>query len=346
MIYECKYCNCLTEYKRSYNRHLKSITHAKNKDIANEKKIYICQYCKIEYVHIKSLYRHNKTCPTQKLKKLEEQLNTEKSMRESSEKNNDFLKDLVKDQTKLVEQAGKIVDKTINMANKKMNALSILESNIKYVPILQKFEKSGINEIINEDNIIKEQYKKYPYEKENHFPEHVIRCYKNDTILEYLSGLIVKEYKKTDPEKQAMWVTDIPRTVFVIAKEDSDIDVDDITDTRILQRIKEHNIEKVHIDWIYDKKGYYIDELIVTPLTNYVKESLIEYIERINKWILDNFDSKLREKKQETLIIGIQIIRDIRTKLINKKMIKTITPYFYMSKEIMKKLSIVDETCI
>lgn len=342
MIYACKYCDFSTEYKRSYNRHLKSEIHNKNYENSIPKKIYICQYCKAKYEHIKSLYRHNKTCSKQKLKKLEEQLSNEKIMRETTEKNNDFLKDLVKDQTKLVERAGKIVDKSINLANKRMNVLSVLESNKKNVPLLKKFEKSRIKEIVDEDDIIKEQNKKYPKEKENHFPEHVIRCYKNDTILEYLSGLIVKEYRKTDPEKQAMWVTDIPRTVFVVTKEDSESY--DIEETRISKRLKDYNTEKSNADWIYDKKGYYVDELIVSPLTEYVKESLIGYVQRINKWIMDNIDSKSRERKQETAITGIQIIRDIRTKIINKKMIKTIAPYFYMSRDIMEKLSIMDES--
>lgn len=324
-IYQCKECNYITDDLSNLVKHEKTSKHIKIKNNINSD-VYICEYCKNKYKYISSLQRHKNKCSM----KIAENVLIENNI---VKENNEFLKKMIEKKDDIIIGVGKLL--TSNMT-----AMKFLTSNVNNPPILHHFRKDRIEEIINEDETIKQNNIKYPLEREMHFPEHVIYKYKHDVLLDYLSELIVKEYKKKDPRKQAMWVSDIPRTIFTVTKKTKKTDNNIKTITNNLNESESENELIINdnnfiVNWTYDKKGFYVRELVVDPLIEYVFDKMNKYIELTTKWIKENFDSYLRESKQDKLSIALDIIAEIKSKSINKKLVKEIAPRFYISQEIM-----------
>jgi hypothetical protein len=331
--YYCKDCDYYTYDLSNYLKHKKTSRHLKIKNY-NNLDTYICEHCKNKYKYISSLQRHKNECS----KKIEEFVIIENNI---IKENNDFLKKMIEKKDDIIIGVGKLL--TSNMT-----AMRFLTSYINNPPVLQKFNRVRIEEIVNDDETIKRNNLKYPNELEMHFSEHVIYKYKHNMLLEFLSELIVKEYKKIDPTKQAMWVSDIPRIIFTVTKNFKNKDQEQYNESEKNQNcdksitiieldeilITQCNNNSI-INWTYDKKGFYVRELVVDPLLDYVLNKMNKYIELITIWINDNFDSYLREYKQAKLSIALDIMSEIRCKSINKKLVKEIAPRFYISNEIM-----------
>jgi hypothetical protein len=57
--YKCEKCNYQTNYKSSYDKHLRSVLHLTGeKKIRSDKKINICEICKLELATQQSLKQH------------------------------------------------------------------------------------------------------------------------------------------------------------------------------------------------------------------------------------------------------------------------------------------------
>lgn len=346
--YYCNVCKYDANSLSNLLNHKKTKKHIglceKNKNVKN-KILCICDYCKKKFKHLSSLYRHKKTCEMIKNKNLIDNLTTNEKIYKIQVKEKDenvqFLKHIVDKKTDMLFGANKIM--------KNMSVLKFLSSHINSAPPLEYFKKERIEEIINEGPIIKNNMIKYPDEKDNHFPEHIIYTNNHGVLLEYLSGLIVEEYKKKDPTKQAMWISDVPRIVFTVTKkskkkkdENQDNNDDNSEDNNIDNISETDSVSVFEAEWIYDKNGLYVRELIIDPLLDYVLEKLKLYIDRSNEWIKNNWDSPYRDLKQDKISKALDIVSDIKGKSIHRKLVRAIAPKFHMSNDIMKRLVFCD----
>lgn len=334
MKYVCIKCKYKTDDKSHYTRHVKSKKHIEilleNKIItqnANEKN-YTCKYCNYEYNHQSSLSRHIRECVARQEKHekikleyenklLKEKIKTKDTIKKSVEENNKFLKNMVKKRDNMLENAGKVIAKNMNILDILTNKMQINQTRVNK---LHKFEKERIEEIINEDKVIQDRMRDSPEEKPFHFPEHLIYHYRHKTWLEYLSNIIVSEYKKKNPDEQAMWVSDISRLIFTVYRDpEADNDISDASSMQIT-------------DWIYDKGGICVKNLIIDPLFEYVLDRMKNYTKDIKIWIDNNWLSSKRQYKQDNLSTSLNIISEIKGKSPYKKLLKITAPQFYFDK--------------
>lgn len=356
MIYKCDICKYNTEFKSNLNRHLQSIEH-KNKIKGSNKKynnieieedistvicFFICEECNSAFKHKSSLSRHKLKCTNIIMKQQKDDIITYNDKINELQDNGKFLKGVVKTQGKLLNNAGKLLGNNMSIIN-------FLVKNVSSAPALEYFKRDRIEEIIYNGTVIKENIRKYPHEKENHFPEHVIYTYNHNVLLDYLCSIIVEEYKKKDPKKQAMWISDVPRTVFTVnkkrdKKKNKNINQNSINISSDSEsEISSDSDSELEIDteWTYDKKGLYVKEIVIDPLMDYVLEKMRLYVENINKWLIENADkdnSHEKTKKQDKLSIALEIISELKSKSLHTKLVKAIAPMFYMTPELRKTL--------
>jgi hypothetical protein len=124
-------------------------------------------------------------------------------------------------------------------------------------------------------------------------------------------NIIIKHYKKIDPQDQAIWTSDTSRLTYVIS---------DKSETSIGNEPT----------WITDKGGVKVNQLIIKPMVAYIDKLMISYTKSLNDIIEKDFD-KADEYAEE-----IQNALDIRTKVRNEStertLMKNIGPHFYLNK--------------
>jgi hypothetical protein len=359
MIYICNICEYDTDIKCNFDRHKKSDKHLKNRKksnqiliiIENDNKTYICEICKKTFKHISSLSRHKtRECVKMKIIEKDSELKKKEVMIKEKDKQIDDIKDTDKFLKDVVKNQNKIIYGTSRLFHKNLSIINFLMAYVPTAPPLEYFKRERIEQIIYNGDVIKQNMEKYPEEKENHFPEHVIYTYNHNTLMDYLCGIIIEEYKKKDPRKQAMWISDIPRTIFTVNKKSKKKkdpnNLNDSSDNNNSDDSSDdsecENNDSIIAEWIYDKKGLYVKEIVIDPLMDYVLEKLKLYVENTRKWILDYDEDidNLRKKqlKQDRLSIALEIISELKSKSIHNKLVKAIAPMFYMTPELRKTL--------
>ena len=127
------------------------------------------------------------------------------------------------------------------LVKKSVGSLTYIVDNYENAPALQA---------INMDEI------KTLKDNEKKFIEDVLSAFKHKTIGKYLGSLIIKIYKKDDPESQSIWNTD---------------------DSRLTYLIKELLGNKSS-NWVIDKKGVKTTEYLIDPLLVNIKKYLLHLI--------------------------------------------------------------------
>ena len=293
MEYICEMCNYKTTIKRNNDRHIKTKKHLDNLKIINAKK-FTCLHCDCFYTSAPSLNRHMKSCVkailAQKQKEfdgiikqfeidlMKKDMQIELILKDNNrlcellkikdESNRELLKikdDSNKELLKIKDESNKkiehileneneyhktLVDRTSDMVKTSMSALKFAKKHYPNAPALLKYD--------NMDAI--------KLDKEYGVGATMIWHDENHTIAEAIGGIILKQYKKEDPTYQSLWNSDFTRIAYII--------MDDVNNKK---------------EWIVDKGGVRVQELLVDPILGHLREKLIKRSVRKAKQLAKDF---------------------------------------------------------
>jgi len=345
MKYNCETCKYSTDVHCNFQKHVNSKKHLEKvselidvKNVAsnlhkcdtefaveNENK---CPYCNNLYMNRTCLSRHKKMC-IEKRNLIESHIQKEKEMNNSikilteqlskkdievakeiaykdeiiknkddiNRKNDDIMKS--KDETILyLAHENKNLKTMLNcagtMVEKSVSNLSYLNKHYPNAPALEYIKDiPDLHEDLSEDNVV----------------DNIIYEYKNHTLISFIGNLIIKDYKKTDPNQQSLWNSDADRLTYMI---------------RSL-------LANETTQWEVDKKGINTTKYIIKPITDYIKKQLENYIKTCEV---------SRSQKTKKIMGSVYKMADCRIVIgsiddgeLAGGILKYISPYLYMVKE-------------
>ncbi|ARF11999.1 zinc finger protein [Klosneuvirus KNV1] len=283
----CETCNYSTDDKSNYNKHMKSTKHykksiqvVKTEHIVNHKKSpkdYNCQFCKRIFTTSSNLTRHERVCAGKVIEKKELELELkykDKELENAHKKINELEKALRTTKTA----------PTYNISIRKL-----IQTSYPDAPCLAQLDHYSI---IHEDDEIDLTQDLIYYQKKN-------------ILDKYLGDIIIKYYKKENPEDQSIWSTDSARLNYII------------------KELMASNRSQ----WSEDLKGLKIKHYIIEPLLNYIKDYINDQIDIMHEQIKASDANQCRK-------IGLRqtILAEIREQIFNgileDDIIKYITPSF------------------
>ena len=307
MNFKCEICSYSARDKCDYNKHLNTKKHKEKvidvqkindmtpKVISNDSVKFICNFCNMKFTKSCNLSRHIKAC----LKKNELIISFEKQ-------------ELI---NKLTEQ-NKLIDQKDEMINVLKSEVAHLKSIVNNTGSIIKTSVSTMAYVIKnyKDAPALEPIKDYSaihYEQDNtEFVENLIYEYNNNKLYMYISDFIIKTYKKDDPSKQSLWNSDTSRLTYLIREI--------ITSNKV--------------DWKVDKKGIKTAKFIIEPILEYIDNQVRNYVQSYE--VDYKISAKEAERQMMKLKSGMEIIKNIETKVLSEEILKYITPHFYLTKDI------------
>ena len=265
------------------NDKLSSLNGINDVNINNFKQIiFCCEKCNKKYNNRVSLWKHKKQCLEYK--------ENDKILKELSD-----LKCELKNKDELLHKALDIAKENSRTANVSMNILKYAKLYLNDVEPLEQLEKKDTPKIINYKN---------PNGKESKNEEYVkiaIHRFNHGIFANFIGDMIVEHYKPKTKNNTNLIVTDTSRLCFII-----------------MQKVK----TKEQKEWINDKSGKKFIELILIPIINAVKETLIEFIEF----------KKTKELNENNLcLMGkcVELKRDIEIGKFTKPVLRYVAPNFH-----------------
>lgn len=146
-------------------------------------------------------------------------------------------------------------------------------------------------------------------EKEK-FVEKLLYKHRENILVDYLSRIIVRHYKKKDPSQQSIFNSDTTRLTYIVRELFSN----------------------KKIDWRVDKKGIKTTNYVIKPLLKHIDELIREYIDQkttidrktvTTEQLINNFDN---------LKSGNEILHSIEKNELSENVLKKISPHFYFIK--------------
>lgn len=164
----------------------------------------------------------------------------------------------------------------------------------------------------------------------NYLIKELIHYYRKDKLDKYIGDFIVKQYKKDDPELQAMWSSDTDRLNYFIRELINNKDVPSEID-QDMNKNKKINKASSKLQWIVDKKGVKMTKYIINPLLNYICDINTKYLlhQAKENECLDNEKS---QKNLKDMQVVADINSDIKNNILSKNINKYIAPHFYFDK--------------
>lgn len=361
MKYNCDICKYSTNDKANYFKHKKTNKHLQNSNEVNKSttilphnapqmphealKKYVCNYCNIDFSRSNHLIRHTKICKEKntkhellekefakykeiveiekkqkdnenKIKLLEEKLKSFENEKKLLEDNVEIMKSQYENHIETLKNENKFQKQLINsaggMIKKSMNTMSYLLINYNNAPQLEALTDYSIISK-NTETLIKD----------------LIHYHKKGTFEKYIGDFIVKQYKKDNPNLQALWSSDIERLNYFIReliKNKNDCKLPNTPDNNTSLNKK--------FNWTIDKKGIKVRNSIIDPLLDYIHQIGIKYLNEKNNQVskLDNYNAaKLVNDMQEIGVINC----NIKNKSISTNINKYIAPYFYLNKDLL-----------
>jgi hypothetical protein len=327
MKYKCDVCDYGTEDLSNYKKHNKSKKHMVNiklhSDIKKTKTCeentikFTCVACNKEFKHKSSLCKHKKQFCIKSKK--DEQTSTDYQMKikdleielmKSREDKYKSIADIYKGENEfhktLSVNAG-------NMLGKTVNALTYIMENYNKAPELKLLDNETAMKLLKyetkDGKITNLITGKTPL-------QYLLDLHESGKLVSHLSNLIISQYKKIDPSDQSLWNTDSSRLTYVVRN----VAVD-----------KENNQKTKNLIWDSDKRGIKINNCIITPLLDQLKDMILKYDKDINNRFGDMTQSQ-RDKYADNSIHTIDIKQCISTSALHKSILRYIAPYFHMSK--------------
>ena len=335
MKYRCNVCEYETDCRVSWHKHKKTAKHHKN---VNSK--LICQKAEDSVSkkdhEIELLKQKLESIETDK-KKLETQLKkTEKLLNQSKKEYDQSKKEFDKKLTTTVEN---YKNELVLIEQKFQSTIEKCENHINTLQVENNYHKQLIN---SAGGIIKKSMGTLSYLLVNYnsapclnslsdysiiskdvelLIKELIYHHNKNNLGKYLGDFLVKQYKKDNPELQALWNSDTERLNYFI---------------RELHNMKhdnnqENNNAELDIQWIIDRKGLKVTNRIINPLLDYISNLNKNYLTKQN---LD--DERLSAQKLEQLVKNMytvkQINNDIHNNVLSQDINKYIAPHFYLNK--------------
>lgn len=193
-----------------------------------------------------------------------------------------------------------------------MNMLRFAELNMADVEPLEELNENEILEAIKYKNPKKTETKNEIYVKA------AIHKFNHGIFANFIGDMIVEYYKPTSKKDTNIISTDTSRLCFIIMK-----------------KITKNNKNKTEQnEWINDKSGKKFNELVLKPLINAVKDTLIEFIEF----------KKTKELSENNLCLMakcVELKRDIEVDKFTNPIMRYVAPHFHFDK--LKLLDDVDD---
>lgn len=338
MLHSCEVCDYSTCRKDNYCRHIKSQNHIdKMNKLENLKNTcHSCKFCKKNFKSRQNKWKHENFACSKKPKTsddselifddesiinskidnnnvmlmlLKQSEEKEKRMMKMMEEKEKRIEDLIKEQSHERKEYLDIIKNGAKTTHKSVSAMKHVIENYKKAPPVKK---------LNDKKAIKmlEYYGTSKLTTE----EIIINKFKSCILHEYFGTMIIEEYQKSEkPEDQSFWSSDVARLSFVIVQE----------------------MSKGKNEWISDKSGVKIMELIIIPLLCNAKIILKKYIEKCNalnnKYYSSKDDMEISDfrsnvgNRVESMQHALDIIISIDEKSMHDKVLRYICPYFQIN---------------
>jgi hypothetical protein len=307
-VYRCKECAKIYTDKSNFNRHIK-VTHAKKQQaevdvmcdnsggIYNDSTFEMIQHInKIEDIDtrtkmldtMKMIWNDkNKMAVLEKENIVKnKELEFTAKMKDIYENENEYHKNVANN-------AGQIVNKTMNM-------LTYAMQNLKKTPELELLDSKTARNLLKYDA----KGEKNSYQ----IAEYIAKISEAKILPKHLGNTLVFHYKKDDPQRQSLWTTDVSRMKF---------------------------ITKTNNGWMKDSNGDIINKNMINPLLKEVVGVMDEYCKERSSNI-DKMSALEESRYVEVVTQVLNIKSDVKSEKINKAIIKHITPYFLMHKQLCR----------
>jgi hypothetical protein len=345
-IFKCDACDYETKDSSNFKKHNESKKHMLKTELYNNAKKTIvkkespnnnvvlhCVDCNMEFKHRSSLSRHKKHfCIRNKIDK--DGLNAFKYQIKIKDLENELIKkdlEITKRELQMVKSQGEqdkyktVADiykgenefhKTLsvnagNVLGKTVNALTYIMENYNKAPELKLLDNETAMKLLKyetkDGEITNLITGKTPL-------QYLLDLHENNKLVSHLGNLIISQYKKLNPCDQSLWNTDASRLTYAV--RNSTIDKERKTKNLI---------------WDSDKRGIKINNCIITPLLEQLKDMIMKYDKDINNRF-DDMSQSQRDKYADNSIHTIDIKQGISTSSLHKSILRYIAPYFHMSK--------------
>lgn len=258
-----------------------------------------CDFCGRKFTAKCNLYRHLKyrckTFPDHIENKNSDEIDKVRILIKQNDNLQEQNSNLQKQINELMALANKNADVAVESSksnHKSMSMMSFAIKNFTKAPEMKLLEGKELAGLIT-------------YESQRTLEELIIHNFESNTLDKFLGDMIIKVYKKKNPKHQSMWTTDTSRLSFIV---------------RQLIGTTGKN------EWVNDKSGIKINQLIVIPILERVKIAMVNYIEKCGK--KTNIDGKNMSSIMENMYIAQRVIYSITKEYLNKDIIKYIAPAF------------------
>lgn len=312
--YNCDLCDFRSNDRHKYYSHLNTKRH--NDKIFSPNNI--CYYCNKEFTtkysykrHITSVhhtYKEDGRKKRKKSKRDKEEKEIDDMIKIKDKKGLTELVKVIKKQEKRYDKLQKMYEKELEEKNKQIKVMSsVTTTALKYAKLyFNEADKLEYKEI----KFIGLQTEDKTNNNDFKLEKSIINKYYDKKLAEYLGDLIIKQYKTKNKKKQSLWNTDISRLTFIIRE--------------CIEKDKNNEI-----DWITDKQGKKILELIIKPLINHLKDILDKY----HRILCDlNYDGEPTKKLKEISII-YDIMKDINNDILSQDILKYMASDFYLERK-------------
>ena len=216
----------------------------------------ICEHCNATFARESGLTRHIKTCARAIEKKTSEKIklqliekDTENEIKLLKARIEFLEKQLLTTSTENEFHKNELTKKDViaTIANKSVNALTYLATKHKDAPPLKKIDNNEAKKLLH-------------YGKDLRLTDRIFYYFEKKKLYRFIGDIILKHYKKDDPSQQSIWNSDATRLTFLIK-----------------------DIVGKKSEWITDRKGAKLRQLVIEPIINLVEELINEYSDKINK---------------------------------------------------------------
>ena len=339
VTYKCDPCNYIGYDSSNYKRHLKSKKHLRNSatvipknlqqksreiqvshvdnsaqrnsaelsgieknskkslNSSSNKEILECENCGLTFKRAYNMNRHFKTCVKRKDCHRDKEYESKLKEKDRALKEKDrMLKEKNLQIQKMEKYYSDIINNIGNMGPRNINSITYIIGNYDNAPHL---------ETIQTDNLQKLSL------KTNRDIENIICAHKNNLLIDQIIEAILLIYKKKDPTKQSVWVTDTSRHNYIIK-------------------------ELLHDDdsrWVIDKKGVKSEKYLVKPILDHIRKIVFEYLQTSPN-LLD--DPKLSKIDRNIILDcqhnGSNLIKQIDDNTIGPEIIKKLSKHIHHKK--------------
>ena len=253
-----------------------------------KKKLFCCETCENVYITKRSLLRHSKNCEIENNKiileaKIDKLKNTLETERNNHKEQLNKVLDIARDSSKT--------------ANVSMNILKYAKLHLNNVEPLKELNSDDVLDVIKYKNPKGIETKNETYVKT------AIHKFNHGIFANFVGDMIISYYKPKTKNEANVIATDTSRLCFII-----------------MQKVKKDKIEQN--EWINDKSGKKFIELVLKPIINAVKETLVEFIEF----------KKTKELNENSLcLMGkcVELKRDIEVEKFTKPILRYVAPSFH-----------------